>query len=268
MEGAPKFTESQTLPSVSYADFARGLGLHAMTIDKPEQLGDAWEQALSADRPTVLDIHCDPSIPPIPPHATLEQMVNSAKSILQGATPSAQTLRCSSTPTARTRPSRPSGCCTPPLRRTSPGYEEPVSSDHLGELRTVRELVDADVTAGEYGTDLFYFQRMCAAEAVDCLQVDATRCGGYTEWLRVAAVAASYGLQVSGHCAPHLHAQVAAATQNLRHLEWFHDHVRIEEMLFDGTFDPTGGFVTPDLGRPGNGFVLDEDAAGAYRVGT
>lgn len=122
-------------------------------------------------------------------------------------------------------------------------YEEPVSSDHLGELRTVRELVDVDVTAGEYGTDLMYFQRMCAAEAVDCLQV-------------------------SGYCAPHLHAQVAAATENLRHLEWFHDHVRIEEMLFDGTFDPTGGFVTPDLGRPGNGLVLDEDAAGAYRVGT
>ncbi len=84
MEGAPRFTESQRIPSVSYADFARGLGLHSDTIEKPDQLGAAWERALSADRPTVLDIHCDPSIPPIPPHATLEQMVNSAESILKG----------------------------------------------------------------------------------------------------------------------------------------------------------------------------------------
>lgn len=144
-------------------------------------------------------------------------------------------------------------------------FEEPVSSDDLDGLATVRSLVDADVTAGEYGTDVTYFRRMCAAGAVDCLQIDATRCGGYTEWFRSAAVAASYGLQVSGHCAPHLHAPVAAATPNLRHLEWFHDHVRIENLLFDGTLDPNGGLLTPDRARLGHGLTLRDDAE-RYRV--
>jgi hypothetical protein len=71
---------------------------------------------------------------------------------------------------------------------------------------------------------------------------------------------------VSGHCPPHLHAPVAAATQNLRHLEWFHDHVRIESMLFDGTLDPTGGTITPDRARPGNGLILREDVAEQYET--
>jgi L-alanine-DL-glutamate epimerase-like enolase superfamily enzyme len=110
-------------------------------------------------------------------------------------------------------------------------FEEPVSSDDLDGLREVRDQVDPDVTAGEYGYDLPYFGRMVDAGAVDCLQVDVTRCGGITEWLRAAAVAAAKGLQVSGHCAPNLHAHVAAAVPNLRHLEYFHDHVRIETML-------------------------------------
>ena len=84
MAGAPKFVESQYIPEVSYADFATGLGLNGVTVDHPEQLGSAWDQALSADRPTVLDVHCDPSIPPIPPHATLQQMLDSAKAMLSG----------------------------------------------------------------------------------------------------------------------------------------------------------------------------------------
>jgi L-alanine-DL-glutamate epimerase-like enolase superfamily enzyme len=146
-------------------------------------------------------------------------------------------------------------------------FEEPVSSDDLGGLRQVRDAVRADVAAGEYGFDLTYFGRMCGAGAVDCLQADATRCGGYTEWLRVAAVAAAHHLEISGHCAPHLHAPVAAATPNLRHLEWFHDHVRIEDLFFDGTLDPTGGAVTPDPGAPGHGLTLRDDVAARYRVG-
>jgi L-alanine-DL-glutamate epimerase-like enolase superfamily enzyme len=144
-------------------------------------------------------------------------------------------------------------------------FEEPVSSDDLDGLREVRNRADADVTAGEYGTDITYFRRMCAHRAVDCLQIDATRCGGYTEWLRCAAVAASFGLTVSGHCAPNLHAPVAAATPNLRHLEWFHDHVRIESMLFTGSLDPTGGTVTPNGDRPGHGMTLIEEVAARYR---
>ncbi|HLN77990.1 MAG TPA: enolase C-terminal domain-like protein [Nocardioidaceae bacterium] len=145
-------------------------------------------------------------------------------------------------------------------------FEEPVSSDDLSGLSTVRSLVDADVAAGEYGSDIFYFERMCAAGAVDCLQIDATRAGGYTEWLRAAAVAAAHGLEVSGHCAPNLHAPVAAATPNLRHLEWFHDHVRIESMLFEGALDARGGQVAPNRDAPGHGLGLLPDVASSYEV--
>ena len=145
-------------------------------------------------------------------------------------------------------------------------FEEPVSSDDLDGLREVRNAVQADVTAGEYGYDLTYFRRMCAAEAVDCLQADVSRCGGITEWLRVAAVAASYGLEISGHCAPHLHAAVATAVPNLRHLEWFHDHVRIESMFFDGALDPAGGTVRPDPDAPGLGLTLRAADAERYRA--
>jgi pyruvate dehydrogenase (quinone) len=84
MEGAPKFTESQQLPDVSYEGFARSLGLHGLAVDKPEQVGPAWDQALAADRPTVLDLRTDPSIPPIPPHATFEQAKDAAMALLKG----------------------------------------------------------------------------------------------------------------------------------------------------------------------------------------
>jgi pyruvate dehydrogenase (quinone) len=84
MEGAPKFTESQTIPDVDYAAFARGLGLSGVNIDTPEPIGPAWEQALTADRPTVLDIRCDPDVPPIPPHTTFAQAKATASSILHG----------------------------------------------------------------------------------------------------------------------------------------------------------------------------------------
>jgi pyruvate dehydrogenase (quinone) len=84
MGGSPKFVESQALPDISYADFARSIGLGAVTVTDPAQLGDAWDQALSADRPTVLDVHCDPDIPPIPPHATFEQMKDAAEALVKG----------------------------------------------------------------------------------------------------------------------------------------------------------------------------------------
>lgn len=145
-------------------------------------------------------------------------------------------------------------------------FEEPVTSDDLDGLARLRTTLDCDVAAGEYGHDPGYFTRMAGAGAVDCLQADVTRCGGITDWLRVAAVAAGHHLDLSGHCAPHLHVAAAAAIPNLRHLEWFHDHVRIERMLFDGTLDPHGGSVTPDPRRPGHGLTLREDAE-RYRRG-
>lgn len=145
-------------------------------------------------------------------------------------------------------------------------FEEPVSSDDLAGLRAVRCAVDADVAAGEYGSDLTYFERMAAAQAVDCLQIDATRCGGYTEWFRAAAVGAAHQLQVSAHCAPNLHAPAAAATPNLRHVEWFHDHVRIESTLSDGALDPAGGTITPRPDTPGHGMTLNLERAAELRV--
>ncbi|HEY1486401.1 MAG TPA: thiamine pyrophosphate-requiring protein [Micromonosporaceae bacterium] len=84
MEGAPSFTASQTLPDVDYAAFARTLGLGAITVDKPDQVGAAWDQALAADRPTILDVHTDPDVPPIPPHSTFEQMKDAAGALLKG----------------------------------------------------------------------------------------------------------------------------------------------------------------------------------------
>ncbi|OIK27918.1 enolase C-terminal domain-like protein [Streptomyces malaysiense] len=146
-------------------------------------------------------------------------------------------------------------------------FEEPVSSDDLTGLALTRRAVTADVTAGEYGYTLPYFAAMLDAEAVDCLQADVTRCGGITVWLRAAALAEARGTQISGHCAPHLHAHAAAAVPNLRHLEWFHDHVRVEELMFEGTLDPAGGALHPGAsGAPGLGLTLRTETARRYRV--
>lgn len=145
--------------------------------------------------------------------------------------------------------------------------EEPVSSDDLAGLALVRGAVSADVAAGEYGGDPGYFRRLCQSGAVDCLQADASRCGGITGWLAAAAVAASFGLQISAHCAPHLHAHVALSVPNARHLEWFHDHVRIESLFFDGALDPQGGRVRPDPDAPGLGLQLRRADTEPYRAG-
>jgi len=145
-------------------------------------------------------------------------------------------------------------------------FEEPVSSDDLPGLRRVRSAAAADVTAGEYGYDLAYFTRMVDAEAVDCVQIDVTRCGGVTEWTRIAALAAAHNLEVSAHCAPNVSAHAAVATPNIRHLEWFADHDRIESAFLDGTLDPAGGTVTPSMSTPGHGMTLRTGTAEKYRV--
>jgi L-alanine-DL-glutamate epimerase-like enolase superfamily enzyme len=146
-------------------------------------------------------------------------------------------------------------------------FEEPVTSDDLEGLREIRDLIDIDVAAGEYGYDLVYFERMASAGAVDCLQVDVSRCAGITEWLRAAAVAAAHGLEISGHTAQSLHAHPACAVANLRHLEYFHDHARVDRLLFDGVLDPSGGALRPDLSSPGMGMELKRSDARRYRKG-
>jgi L-alanine-DL-glutamate epimerase-like enolase superfamily enzyme len=145
-------------------------------------------------------------------------------------------------------------------------FEEPVSSDDLAGLREIRDQCRADIAAGEYGYDLTYFAPLVTSGAVDCVQVDVTRCGGYTEWMAVARLAAAHGLDTSAHCAPNLHAHVAAAVPRLRHIEYFHDHHRIEQELFDGALDPTGGALCPERDRPGHGLSLRADRAQRYRV--
>jgi len=144
-------------------------------------------------------------------------------------------------------------------------FEEPVSSQDLAGLAAVRCQVRPDVAAGEYSWSLADSARLIAAGAVDCLQLDVTRCGGISEFLRGAALAGAHSMQVSAHCAPNLHAHVGAAVPNLRHLEYFHDHQRIERMLFDGALDPYGGELTPDPGQPGLGLQLRAADAERYR---
>ena len=144
-------------------------------------------------------------------------------------------------------------------------FEEPVSSQDVAGLAAVRGQVLADVAAGEYSWTLADSARLLTAGAVDCLQLDVTRCGGITEFLRAAALAAAHNLQVSGHCAPNLHAHCAAAVPNLRHVEYFHDHQRIERMFFDGVLDPDGGALVPDPGRPGLGLELRTADAEPFR---
>jgi L-alanine-DL-glutamate epimerase-like enolase superfamily enzyme len=143
-------------------------------------------------------------------------------------------------------------------------FEEPVSSDDLQGLGIVRDATSIDVAAGEYGYDLASFARL--APVVDVLQADVTRCAGITEWLRVAAVAAAYGLEISGHTAQSLHVAPACAVPNLRHLEYFADHARVERLLFDGTLDPRDGVVRPDPTRTGNGLELRTTDAERFAV--
>ena len=145
-------------------------------------------------------------------------------------------------------------------------YEEPVSSDDVAGLAMLREKLSADVAAGEYGYHLPDFTRLLDAGAVDCLQIDVTRCGGITEWLRVASLAAGYGLDVSAHCAPSLHVAPAAAVPNLRHVEYFHDHARLEPMIFDGAATMADGGLSTAPGGAGNGLEL-RAAAEQFRTG-
>jgi L-alanine-DL-glutamate epimerase-like enolase superfamily enzyme len=145
-------------------------------------------------------------------------------------------------------------------------FEEPVSSDDLAGLRLLRNRVPAgmEVAAGEYGYDLDYFRRMLAAGAVDVLQADVTRCGGITGFLQVAGLCEAHHLPLSAHTAPAVHTHLGCAVKPLRDLEYFHDHVRIEKMFFDGVRSPVNGELSPDLARPGMGIELKVADARAY----
>lgn len=147
-------------------------------------------------------------------------------------------------------------------------FEEPVSSEDLDGLRLIRDRGPAglDVAAGEYGYLLSQLRDLVVNGCVDCLQADVTRCGGFTSMLRVGGLCDAFQIDLSGHCAPALSAHALCAAVHLRHLEYFHDHVRIERMAFDGTLDPDGGRLRPDRERPGLGLELKRGDLERYRV--
>jgi L-alanine-DL-glutamate epimerase-like enolase superfamily enzyme len=147
-------------------------------------------------------------------------------------------------------------------------FEEPVSSDDLAGLAMLRERVPARVrvAAGEYGYELGYFERMVDAGAVDVLQADVTRCGGITQMLQIAALCSAKQMRLSAHTSPALHAHVCAAIVPFEHVEYFHDHARIESMLFDGVPELLDGALRLDLDRPGLGLELREAEAKRYQA--
>lgn len=147
-------------------------------------------------------------------------------------------------------------------------FEEPVSSDDLDGLRLIRDRAptEIEIAAGEYGYDIHYFRRMLDAGAVDVLQADASRCAGITEFLRVGALCRSHSMPLSAHTSPSLHAHPCCASAPLRHLEYFHDHARIEGMLFDGVLRPVEGALYPDLSRPGLGVEFKHQDAERWRL--
>ena len=147
-------------------------------------------------------------------------------------------------------------------------FEEPVASDDLAGMAMVRAHAGAevDIAAGEYCYTLDDVRLMLQAGAVDVQQCDITRCGGITGFMQVAALCEAHHVPLSGHCAPSAHMHAACAAPRLRHLEWFHDHVRIETMLFEGAPLAKDGQIAPDRTQPGSGLSLKEQDAAAYAI--
>src|SRR5437870_4762777 len=144
-------------------------------------------------------------------------------------------------------------------------FEEPVSSDDLDGLKVLRDRAPAgmNIAAGEYGYDSTYFRRMLEAGAVDVLQADATR-AGITGFIEAAALADAFHVPLSAHTAPSIHAHLCCAVPAAVHVEYFHDHVRIEQMLFEGAIEPVNGLLYPDPSRPGLGLEFKRPDAAKY----
>jgi L-alanine-DL-glutamate epimerase-like enolase superfamily enzyme len=147
-------------------------------------------------------------------------------------------------------------------------FEEPVSSDNLTGLCEIRSRapIGMDIAAGEYGYTAWYFARMLNAKAVTVLQADGTRCGGISGFLNAASLCWAANVPLSSHCGPSMHLHVCCAVPRAIHMEFFHDHVRIERMFFDGFCEPVQGIMSPDRSKPGNGLTLKEKDAAPYMV--
>jgi len=144
--------------------------------------------------------------------------------------------------------------------------EEPVSSEDLEGLRLLRDRGPGglSIAAGEYSWNLFYSNGLIEAGAVDVLQADVTRCGGITDLLRIDGLCKARSMPFSGHCAPQIHAHACCAMETLLHCEYFHDHLRIEGMFFDGALSPKDGILTPDMSQPGLGVEFKRADAEQY----
>ena len=147
-------------------------------------------------------------------------------------------------------------------------FEEPVDHLDLEGIRTCREHVPApmEIAIGEYGFNPTTLAGILDANAVNVLQADATRCQGLTGFAIVDSLCEAKAVPLSAHCAPMLHAHPACAAKRLRHIEYFHDHVRIEQMFFDGAITPVDGSLRPDLSRAGHGLVFKHSDACRYAV--
>lgn len=147
-------------------------------------------------------------------------------------------------------------------------FEEPVFREDYVGTRHVRKHSPPgmEISDGEYGYGLYEFARMIDAEMLDVLQADATRCGGFSGLLAVDGLCQSTMTPLSTHCAPHLHLHAAMACKQLRHIEYFFDHSRIERMLFEGAADPENGDLSPDPARPGIGLELRRVDAERYAL--
>ncbi|WP_322102202.1 enolase C-terminal domain-like protein [Paraburkholderia sp. J41] len=148
-------------------------------------------------------------------------------------------------------------------------FEEPLSSDDRRGLAALRGALPAGMAlaAGEYAWSADDLRELLEAHAVDVLQADATRCGGITGFMQADALCDAWHTPLSAHCAPALHLHAACAARRLEHIEWFHDHARIESMLFEGAPRLRDGAIAPDLGRPGHGLALRHADAERYAVG-
>jgi L-alanine-DL-glutamate epimerase-like enolase superfamily enzyme len=145
-------------------------------------------------------------------------------------------------------------------------FEEPVPFNHLDQLAFIRQHSSVPIASGEYAYHIYDIRNVLEAKAVDIMQIDATRCLGITGCLQAAALAHAFGVPLSTHTAPSIHAHLGCAVPQIEHLEYFHDHVRIEEMLFDGVLQPQGGYLFPDPNRPGLGLELKRRDAKRWRL--
>ena len=146
--------------------------------------------------------------------------------------------------------------------------EEPTTSDDPGGLARVRDHAPPGlaIAAGEYAWDVYACGRLLDAGAVDILQADVTRCGGITSLLRIDGLCAAGNVPFSAHCAPAVSAHACCGMQTVLHIEYFHDHTRVERIVFDGVVDARDGCLEPDRDRPGLGLELRRPDALEYAV--